>query len=156
VQVVSNLLTNASKYSDPSSPIRVTGRALDGRVALRVEDEGIGIPAEQLDHIFEIFVQQPQAADRAQGGLGLGLALVRSLVELHGGSVRAASEGPGKGRPGERSTALARGRLRRPHRQAGQPGRPPDDPGRAGARDRQLVGWRPAALAGVSRPRYPC
>ncbi len=97
VQVVSNLLTNASKYSEPSSPIRVTGRALDGRVELRVKDEGIGIAAEQLDHIFEIFVQQPQATDRAQGGLGLGLALVRSLVELHGGAVRAASEGPGKG-----------------------------------------------------------
>jgi signal transduction histidine kinase len=97
VQVVANLLTNASKYSEPSSPITITARALEERVELRVKDEGIGIPADQLERIFEIFVQQPQATDRAQGGLGLGLALVRSLVKLHGGSVRAASEGPGKG-----------------------------------------------------------
>lgn len=97
VQVVANLLTNASKYSEPCSPIAITGRALDGHVELRVKDEGIGLAPEQLDRIFEMFVQQPQAADRAQGGLGLGLALVRSLVELHGGSVRAMSDGPGQG-----------------------------------------------------------
>jgi PAS domain S-box-containing protein len=97
VQVVANLLTNASKYSEPGRPITITGRALDGSVELRVKDEGIGLAPEQLERIFEMFVQQPQAADRAQGGLGLGLALVRSLVELHGGSVRATSDGPGEG-----------------------------------------------------------
>jgi signal transduction histidine kinase/DNA-binding response OmpR family regulator len=96
-QVVSNLLTNAGKYSEPGSEIAVTAERVDGWVRLRVRDQGIGIAPEMLGQIFEMFVQQPQALDRARGGLGLGLTIVRSLVALHDGRVSATSEGPGRG-----------------------------------------------------------
>jgi PAS domain S-box-containing protein len=96
-QVVSNLINNAAKYSAPGSPIWIDGQGEDGAVVLRVRDRGIGIDASVLPHVFEPFVQEPQALDRAQGGLGLGLAIARGLVELHGGSVSAHSDGPGRG-----------------------------------------------------------
>ncbi len=96
-QVVSNLVTNAAKYSEPGSPIIVQSSASDATVRLSVRDEGVGIPPEMIDSIFDVFVQQPQALDRARGGLGLGLTIVRNLVELHGGTVSARSEGPGLG-----------------------------------------------------------
>jgi CheY-like chemotaxis protein len=103
-QVVSNLLTNAAKYSDTGSRIRVEASRTpsDGRgspcvVRLAVKDEGIGIAPDMLESIFESFVQHHQALDRAAGGLGLGLAIVRSLVRMHGGRVSAHSEGLGKG-----------------------------------------------------------
>jgi CheY-like chemotaxis protein len=96
-QVVSNLLTNAAKYSDPESLILVNGRRIEDRAELRVKDAGIGIPPDMLERVFEAFVQQRQAIDRGRGGLGLGLAIARTLVELHGGSVRAESAGPGQG-----------------------------------------------------------
>jgi signal transduction histidine kinase/ActR/RegA family two-component response regulator len=96
-QVVSNLLTNAGKYTPPGGRISLSGELDEGEVVLRVHDTGIGIPAEELPRIFELFVQGPQAIDRAQGGLGLGLTIVESLVEQHGGSVSAHSEGPGRG-----------------------------------------------------------
>ena len=96
-QVVSNLLTNASKYSEPHARIRVGARRKGSAIELRVKDEGVGIPKGMLDRVFDMFVQQPQASDRSKGGLGLGLAIVRSLVALHGGNVRATSGGAGKG-----------------------------------------------------------
>ncbi len=96
-QVASNLLTNASKFSEPGTQIHVTAERTGGAVALRVRDHGIGIDPHMLERIFDMVVQQPQAPDRAKGGLGLGLTIVRSLVELHGGTVSATSEGPGKG-----------------------------------------------------------
>jgi signal transduction histidine kinase len=96
-QVTANLLTNASKYSERGTTIFVTATHAGDRVQLRVRDEGIGIPAEMLGRVFDVFFQQPQTLDRSKGGLGLGLAIVRSLVVLHGGTVSAASEGPGKG-----------------------------------------------------------
>jgi len=96
-QVFSNLLTNAAKYSDAGRHITVRAAHVDGRVRISFADEGIGIPADMLPRVFEPFVQQQQALDRARGGLGLGLAIVRSLVELHGGSVTAHSEGAGQG-----------------------------------------------------------
>jgi signal transduction histidine kinase len=96
-QVVSNLLTNASKYSEPHAKIRVAAGRKGAAIQLRVVDEGIGIPKGMLDRVFDMFVQQPQASDRSKGGLGLGLAIVRSLVTLHGGNVRATSAGVGKG-----------------------------------------------------------
>jgi CheY-like chemotaxis protein len=96
-QVVTNLLTNAAKYSDAGTTIRALAERSGGRVRLRVRDEGIGISPAMKGRIFDIFFQQPQALDRAKGGLGLGLAIVRSLVELHGGSVALESEGIGKG-----------------------------------------------------------
>ena len=97
VQVLGNLLNNASKYTPRGG--RVTLRAVqDGDlVRVDVEDTGIGIPPEDLDRVFDRFVQVEQHLDRAQGGLGIGLSLVKSLVEMHGGRVAAASEGPGRG-----------------------------------------------------------
>jgi CheY-like chemotaxis protein len=96
-QVVSNLLTNAAKYSDPGSTVRVTARRDGSWIRLCVRDEGVGLPPELLDRVFEIFFQQPQSIDRSKGGLGLGLAIVRSLIEMHGGRVSVRSEGLGKG-----------------------------------------------------------
>lgn len=96
-QVISNLLNNASKYSDEGRVITLTAAREGGSVAIRVRDEGIGIAPEMLDRVFELFEQQPQALDRSAGGLGLGLAIVRSLVHMHGGRVRATSEGAGQG-----------------------------------------------------------
>lgn len=96
-QVVSNLLTNAAKYSEPGTKILLRAERDGERVRLRVRDQGMGIPPELLSRIFETFVQQPQSLDRSNGGLGLGLALVRSLVTLHGGTVEACSEGLGRG-----------------------------------------------------------
>jgi PAS domain S-box-containing protein len=96
-QVVSNLLENAAKYSAPGSPICIDASREGGDVVLRVRDAGIGIESSELPYIFEPFVQQPQALDRARGGLGLGLAIVRGLVERHGGRVSARSDGRGSG-----------------------------------------------------------
>ena len=96
-QIVGNLLTNALKYTPVAGTIRVSV-ASEGRDAvLRVEDSGIGITAHLLPHIFDLFVQGERGLDRAQGGLGIGLTLVRRLVALHGGSVEASSAGPGHG-----------------------------------------------------------
>jgi len=96
-QVVLNLLTNAAKYTEPHGRISVTAARRGAAVELRVRDNGIGIDAEMLPQIFELFIQERQSLDRSQGGLGLGLTIVRSLVELHGGTVSASSEGPGRG-----------------------------------------------------------
>jgi signal transduction histidine kinase/DNA-binding response OmpR family regulator len=96
-QIVENLLHNASKYTDPGGHIRLTARLDGGEVVLRVVDDGIGIAPDLLPRIFDTFVQGKQPVNRARGGLGLGLTLVRSLVALHGGTVSAASEGPGRG-----------------------------------------------------------
>lgn len=97
-QVVANLLTNAARYTDAGGMIELDCQAEDdGRFAIRVRDNGQGIAPEMLPHIFELFYQAPRGIDRAEGGLGIGLALVRSLVELHGGTVEARSEGTGRG-----------------------------------------------------------
>ena len=97
VQVVSNLLSNAAKYSDPGTLISIRGGRIDHRIRLSVRDRGAGIAPEMLDGVFDMFVQQEQTIERARGGLGLGLAIVRNLVELHDGTVSAASAGPGRG-----------------------------------------------------------
>jgi PAS domain S-box-containing protein len=96
-QVLSNLLNNAAKYSDRGGTIALAAERRDGRVSVSVKDTGIGIESEHLSHIFEMFSQVTPAMERSQGGLGIGLSLVRGLVELHGGSVEARSEGPGTG-----------------------------------------------------------
>jgi signal transduction histidine kinase len=96
-QVISNLLTNAAKYSSPGSTIRVEADRSEGSARVRVRDQGVGIAPEMLAHIFEPFVQEPQSLERSKGGLGLGLAIVRSLIELHGGRVSVTSEGLGRG-----------------------------------------------------------
>ena len=96
-QVAANLLTNAAKYSNRGSRIAVRGSRRGDVVQLRVEDEGFGLRPEALDTIFEPFRQEPQSMEHAHGGLGLGLAIVRKLVEAHGGTVRAESAGVGRG-----------------------------------------------------------
>jgi len=95
-QALSNLLTNAAKYTDAGGWIELSAR-LEERLTIAVEDNGIGIPAEQLEGLFTMFTQIPSAVGRSEGGLGVGLALVKGLAELHGGAVEAQSEGVGKG-----------------------------------------------------------
>ncbi|WP_348759844.1 MFS domain-containing histidine kinase [Candidatus Methylocalor cossyra] len=96
-QVVSNLLDNAAKYTDAGGNIWLTVTVAGDGVAIRVRDNGLGIPPEALPRIFDLFSQADRSPDRTQGGLGIGLSLVRRLVELHGGRVEAHSEGPGRG-----------------------------------------------------------
>ena len=96
-QVFSNLLNNASKYTAAGGTIWLTATRGDHSVTVTVKDTGIGIPPDQLGSVFEMFSQVDQAQERAQGGLGIGLTLVRRLVEMHGGTVEAASAGPGQG-----------------------------------------------------------
>jgi len=96
-QVLTNIVTNAVKYSSPGARIVVSLRAEDNDAVLSVEDTGFGIAPDLLPSIFEMFVQAERTLDRAQGGLGIGLTLVRRLVELHGGTVSATSEGLGHG-----------------------------------------------------------
>ena len=97
VQVFWNLLHNAVKFSRAGGRVRVRVGASDGTARVEVEDEGAGIPPEFLPHVFERFRQADMATTRTHGGLGLGLALVKSFVEAHGGSVEAESAGPGRG-----------------------------------------------------------
>jgi CheY-like chemotaxis protein len=96
-QVFSNLLTNAAKYTEPGGRISVVATQEDTEVIVRVRDNGTGIAPEMLPRVFDLFVQERQALDRSQGGLGLGLAIVRSMVSLHGGQVGVTSEGRGLG-----------------------------------------------------------
>jgi PAS domain S-box-containing protein len=97
VQVVSNLLNNAAKYTEPEGSLRLTVDAQGGEARIQVEDNGIGMSAEFLPVVFDLFAQADRTSDRARGGLGIGLALVRRLVELHGGTVHADSAGLGCG-----------------------------------------------------------
>ncbi len=97
IQVHVNLIHNAAKYSPPGSPIFVTMRSENGQAVVTVRDEGSGIPADFLPRIFEPFVQSDETLDRSEGGLGVGLTLVKSLVELHGGTVEAFSDGRDSG-----------------------------------------------------------
>jgi signal transduction histidine kinase len=96
-QAVGNLVRNAAKYTEPGGHIEVEAWQQDGQALVRVRDDGIGIPAELLPRIFDLFIQGEQSLDRSGGGLGIGLTLVRRLVEMHGGRVEAHSAGPGKG-----------------------------------------------------------
>ncbi len=96
-QVISNLLNNAAKYTEEGGQIRLDAAVDNGVVTLRVRDTGLGIDPELLPHIFDLFTQAERTPDRSEGGLGIGLTLVKRLVELHGGTVEALSEGLGSG-----------------------------------------------------------
>jgi signal transduction histidine kinase len=96
-QVLSNLLSNAAKYTDPGGTITLSAQERGGRLLLRVRDNGIGLSADTLETIFGMFSQVAASSELAQGGLGIGLALSRGLVQLHGGTLQARSDGPGKG-----------------------------------------------------------
>ncbi len=96
-QVVGNLLTNAAKYTEPGGRIRLTADREGDVAVLRVRDDGIGIAPDMLPHVFELFVQADHATTKAQGGLGIGLTLVKNLVDLHDGTVEAHSDGLGQG-----------------------------------------------------------
>jgi CheY-like chemotaxis protein/two-component sensor histidine kinase len=96
-QVLSNLLINAAKYSDAGGRIALTAARDGDDVVIAVKDDGVGIAAEHLPALFQIFFQVSHEPERSKGGLGIGLSLVRGLVELHGGTVSARSDGPGRG-----------------------------------------------------------
>jgi two-component system CheB/CheR fusion protein len=115
-QVLSNLLTNAAKYTDPEGEIRLSVQGEPNGVAIRVADTGIGIAPEKLPSVFEMFSQLHNGRDRSEGGLGIGLALSKGLVELHGGTLEASSRGPGCG-----SEFI----VRLPHAASLEPGEPP-------------------------------
>jgi len=96
-QIITNILTNAVKYTPEGGHVEMQVGVENGRAAIRVKDDGVGIPNERIDNIFELFAQAENSIGRAQGGMGIGLALVRNLVELHGGTVSASSDGAGTG-----------------------------------------------------------
>jgi CheY-like chemotaxis protein/nitrogen-specific signal transduction histidine kinase len=96
-QVVGNLLLNAAKYTDQAGRIWLTGERFGGEAIIRVRDTGVGIDAELLPRIFDLFTQADRSLARSQGGLGIGLTVVKHLVQMHGGSVSAGSAGPGQG-----------------------------------------------------------
>jgi PAS domain S-box-containing protein len=116
-QILANLVSNAAKFTAPSGRISVRAHAEERQVVLQVQDDGVGIPADLLPRVFDLFTQGGQPLDRAGGGLGLGLAIARRLVGLHGGTLEAHSDGPGTG-----STFTVRlpQRLAAPHTPAPQ------------------------------------
>src|SRR5262249_5253731 len=97
VQILVNLLSNAVKYTSPGGQISLTARRAENDVFLQIRDDGEGIAPDLLPRVFDLFVQGEQTLARSSGGLGLGLALVKRLVEMHGGQVTAASGGSGCG-----------------------------------------------------------
>jgi CheY-like chemotaxis protein len=96
-QILVNLLSNAAKYTLPGGRIVITAERMDSQIVLRIIDDGIGIASNVLPGVFDLFAQGERSLDRTEGGLGIGLTIVKKLVELHAGSVSASSGGPGKG-----------------------------------------------------------
>jgi len=96
-QIVANLLNNAAKYTEDGGRISLSARRENNHAVISVRDSGVGIPVDVLPRVFDLFAQADRTYHRSQGGLGIGLTLVRTLVELHGGTVAAKSEGAGRG-----------------------------------------------------------
>lgn len=96
-QVLVNLLNNAAKYTEPGGDIALTASVVDDHLVIRVRDSGVGIAPDLLPHVFDLFVQGQRSLARSQGGIGIGLTLVKNLVEMHGGTVEAHSAGVGQG-----------------------------------------------------------
>src|SRR5690606_25963261 len=96
-QVLSNLLSNACKFTPPGGEISLTVSQLDGDVSIAIQDTGIGIAPDEIHSIFDLFQQSGNGRDRSIGGLGIGLTLAKRLVEMHGGSISVSSPGLGKG-----------------------------------------------------------
>jgi PAS domain S-box-containing protein len=126
-QIVGNLLQNAAKFGNAGGRVTVRVGAVEGAAEISVRDDGIGMSAELMGRLFEPFVQADRGLARTKGGLGLGLALVKGLVELHGGSVRATSDGPGRG--SELVVRLALAQPLEPGRSAPEPAAPAPVPG---------------------------
>ena len=120
-QVVHNLISNAVKYTPEAGQISIHLALEGGKAVLRVRDSGIGMPADLLPKVFDLFVQGDRSLDRTEGGLGIGLTLVRRLVEMHGGSVAAFSEGAGDGSEFVVRLPLALGRAATPRMLAAEP-----------------------------------
>jgi PAS domain S-box-containing protein len=97
VQCIVNLLTNAAKYTDPGGQIRIESRSVDSYALVTIADSGVGMSNELLPRVFDLFVQSDRTLDRSQGGLGIGLSVVKRLIEMHAGRVSARSDGAGKG-----------------------------------------------------------
>ena len=133
-QAIANLLTNAAKFTDAGGTINVSARLEGEQVVVRVKDTGIGIEADLLPRVFDAFAQCLQPSDRTQGGLGLGLTIVKSLVGLHGGEVEAHSAGRGQG-----SEFVVRLPALKALAAVASPARPALDPARAPAGLRVLV-----------------
>jgi PAS domain S-box-containing protein len=123
-QVVTNLLTNAAKYTEPGGRVWLTAALGQDRVMVQVRDTGAGIAPDLLPHIFDLFTQAERTLDRSQGGLGVGLTLVKSLVEMHGGTIRAASGGLGQGSEFTLELPVLPASAARPMETAGTPAAP--------------------------------
>jgi CheY-like chemotaxis protein len=107
-QCIANLLTNAAKFTPPNGDICVNSRVENGQAIIEVSDTGVGIAADVLPHLFDLFVQGQRSLDRSEGGLGLGLSVCKLLIEMHGGHVTGSSEGVGRGSTFEIHLPLAR------------------------------------------------
>ena len=142
-QVLSNLLNNAAKYTEEGGHIRLAVRVEGDQVVFRVRDNGIGIPPEMLSSIFDLFTQVDHSLDRSQGGLGLGLTLVRSLVEMHGGTCRPPATASARGASSAsacRSGSRPKPTLRTPST--------PVPPARRGAREARTGSAAPQGARG--------
>ena len=115
-QVFSNLLINAAKYTDPKGQIQLRAEEQGGEIVVAIRDNGIGMEPEMIPRLFGLFSQARNALERSEGGLGVGLALVRGLTELHGGSVEARATAPAAA--ANSSSACRSGRRRRGRRNA--------------------------------------
>jgi signal transduction histidine kinase/CheY-like chemotaxis protein len=131
-QVVDNLVDNSVKYTPPDGQIRISVKTMDRQATVTVRDTGVGIGGDLLPRVFELFTQAPQGVDRRLGGLGIGLAIVKAIVELHGGTVHAQSSGPGGGTDVTVRLPLAPARL-------GEPRPAEEAPARSERRYRVLI-----------------